>query len=301
MNAIGRRWVTVLVCAVVVVVGFSLAKRSDITRELAFEQAAVSAAAAQLTAAEQDASEWEELLGERRATSAIYDGLLHARTDFVAALAGLTTAFAGAAGKVDTGAQRSAVVALQDQVTEERKDAAVVTAAAAEVRRVSDGVVKAVADYEAQQAALAAAARVTRGAASAAATVAVGGYSRIRAALDRVGGSHVPLLAYDGMCGSVQAAACADSGGVILFTGAVAGYSDSRLHWVMAHELAHISQFGVWNAMTASPGYASLFGGDPELLANCMAQQRGYPSGTVVCSGAQLDWGAAIWQRRVPG
>ncbi len=69
----------------------------------------------------------------------------------------------------------------------------------------------------------------------------------------------------------------------------------------MAHELAHIHQFRVWGALQASPGYAALYGGSIELLANCMAAQRGYPSGSVSCSGAQLDFGAAIWHGYVAG
>lgn len=88
--------------------------------------------------------------------------------------------------------------------------------------------------------------------------------------------------------------ACANSDGYIKYRADVAGWSESRLNWAMAHELAHIFQFQVWGALNSSSSYFSLFSGDPEFLANCMALVRGYP-GAVGCDGDQQIWASAIW------
>ncbi len=119
------------------------------------------------------------------------------------------------------------------------------------------------------------------------------GYARVRAALDLVGGGDVGLEE-SSSCAGGTAAACANSNGYIKYRSDVASWSESRLNWAMAHELAHIHQFRVWGALNDSDGYHRLFGGDPEFLANCMALVRGY-AGTVGCDADQQVWASAIW------
>ena len=126
-----------------------------------------------------------------------------------------------------------------------------------------------------------------------ASTADVSGYARVRAALDLVGGGDVGLEE-SASCAGGTAAACANSNGYIKYRSDVATWSDDRLNWAMAHELAHIHQFRVWGALNDSDGYHSLFGGDPEFLANCMALVRGY-AGTVGCDADQQAWASAIW------
>ncbi|MFB7251152.1 hypothetical protein [Microbacterium sp. NPDC056234] len=119
------------------------------------------------------------------------------------------------------------------------------------------------------------------------------GHSRVRAALDLVGGEDVGLEA-SSSCAGGTAAACANSDGYIKYSAEVATWSDSRLQWAMAHELAHIHQFRVWGALNDSGAYQELFGGDPELLANCMALVRGY-AGAVGCDSDQQAWASGVW------
>ena len=120
---------------------------------------------------------------------------------------------------------------------------------------------------------------------------------RARAALNQVGGGHIAVRAYDGNCQGRYADACSFSSGYIAVAPAVAGFSQSRLVWAMAHELAHQAQFGVWGALQRSGSYSALFGNNAEALANCMAAVRGYGS----CSGAQADFARGVWNRNVPG
>lgn len=292
-----------------VLIGSALAEHSALTAELAEAQAVGYTLEAQLAHADAYSQTWDDIQSERRATSGLYDRLLDARAGFVTALGGASSALAAAAGKVDTTAQRDSIHLLQDAVQLERTDPATVIEATNTVVATTTVVTNAVAAYDAEQRRLeeerARAASRSSGSRSGAATgprlASTGSaYDRVRAALDRVGGGGVPLEQYDGACGSVQAAACALPSGVIRFTPGLAGWSEGRLHWAMAHELAHIRQFGIWGSIMNSAGYSSLFGGNIELLANCMAAQRGYGSANVSCSGAQLQWAGAIWTGGVP-
>lgn len=306
MNAAARRMIGVLAGVSAVLVGSALADNATLVSRLAEAQSVAVGLESHLAGAAQHSEAWTGILSERRATSIVYEQLLDARTGFITALSGASTALTSAAGKVDTAAQLAGIRRLQDAVHAERTDPAVVTAATAEVVTTTTTIVTAVAAYDAEQKRLAE--ERARRAAGAGAGASTGtrlpssgsAYDRVRAALDRVGGGGVPLEQYDGACGGVQAAACAFPAGVIRFTPALASWSNARLHWAMAHELAHIRQFGMWGSLMRSGGYASLFGSNIELLANCMAQQRGYPSGNVWCSGAQLDWSASIWGGSVP-
>lgn len=305
MTADARRSVGILLAVVCVIGGGILAQRSDLVDRLATADARVATLESRIADAVDGDADLGADIAQAREQSTLYSVLMGGRADFVAAVAEFSTAFTAANGKVDASAERERVLAAQEVVLAEREDAAAVAAAVAEVDEITASVVKAVADHDAEQARLAAlaSARVSGGsfAGGGAPVAAGGGYDRVRAALNRVGGGGVPLQEYGGACGGGSAAACASSAGVIYFTAGLAGWSDGRLHWAMAHELAHIHQFRVWGSLQASGAYAALYGGNIELLANCMAAVRGYPSGAVSCSGAQLDFGAAIWSGYVPG
>lgn len=296
-----RRGVGILIVTALAVGGFVMAKRSDLEREFMEAQAVTVTLESELAAAEQNGARADDRLADARETTSTYALLLRERAEFVSALKGVSAAFASAEGKVDTKAERAKVIALQEDVLDEREDASVIVDAVKDVGAVAASVNSEVAAYDEEQRRLALAQAGGFEGSASAGTLANGGYGRVRAALDTVGGSGVALQEYSGACGGVTAAACASPSGVILYTNAIAGWSSGRLHWVMAHELAHIRQFRVWNTLVSSAGYASLFGGDIELLANCMAQQRGYPSGNVWCSGAQLTWAGAVWGGVVPG
>ncbi|MCP1428952.1 hypothetical protein J3D45_001450 [Microbacterium foliorum] len=211
--------------------------------------------------------------------------VLDVRAAFVAELAGLQTALTSAEGKVDTAAHRAAVQSAQQAVLAERKDPAVVVAATATVHALIDKVGQDVSVWEAAQyAAPGGPAWSSSG---------PDGYARVRAALDTVGGGGVGLYE-SASCAGGSAAACANSNGYIKYRADIAQWSTERLNWAMAHELAHIYQFRVWGALTGSDTYQSMFGGDPEFLANCMAVVRGYP-GSVGCDGDQQAWASGIW------
>ncbi|MDN3496799.1 hypothetical protein QL996_12735 [Planococcus sp. APC 4015] len=305
-----RRGLALLVTGAVVLVGFQLAERAQVVSELAAADQVGAVRQAAVDAETTDARDLGEQHAELLTVSTTYDALLDARDVFVASLGTVDAAFGSASGKVDTAARRAEVLELQQEVLTERTDPTIVTDAAATADGVAQAVTASVADFDreqariaAERAAAAAAAsrppRVWSGSSAAAGPVS-GGYDRVRAALDRVGGGHVRLEEFAGACGGGTAAACA-SPGVIRFTPGLASWSDARLHWAMTHELAHTYQFPIWGALVSSNGYSSLFGGNIELLANCMAAQRGYGSANVSCSGAQLQWAGAIWTGGVPG
>lgn len=308
MSVAARRMLGILVGVAIVLTGGALAERSALLEDLRAAESTGAALEDHLADASAATSAWHDLRAERAEQSARFAGLVDARSVFVTALGGASAAFGAAAGKVDTSAQRATIQQLQDTVHAERSDRTVVVEAASAVDGTAASVRAAVAAYDAEQQRLAEARAAAAARSSGGSRAAVGprlassgsAYDRVRAALNRVGGSGVTLEQYEGACGTVSAAACARPSGVIQFTAALATWSDSRLHWAMAHEYAHIRQFAVWGTLMKSAGYASLFGGNIELLANCMAHQRGYPSGNVSCSGAQLDWAASIWNGHVP-
>lgn len=211
--------------------------------------------------------------------------VLDVRPAFLDEVAALSSAISGADGKVDTAAHRASALAAQKTVLAERDDPATVIAATATVHALIEKVGEDVSSWEAAQYA----------APSGPAWSSSGpdGYARVRAALDTVGGVGVGLYE-SASCAGGTAPACANSNGYIKYRADIAGWGADRLNWAMAHELAHIYQFRVWGALTSSDAYYSMFGGDPEFLANCMAVVRGYP-GSVGCDGAQQSWSSAIW------
>ncbi|WP_243232912.1 hypothetical protein [Microbacterium sp. CIAB417] len=219
--------------------------------------------------------------------SAELESVLEVRPEFLAELEALSSAFAEAEGKVDVADERTAAVSTQQTVLAEREEPGVVVAATATIRALRTEVDEEVAGWERVQAASSAAPGPKW---------AAGGqdaYARVRAALDRVGGGGVGLYE-SSSCAGGSAPACANSNGYIKFRADIATWSDGRLNWAMAHELAHIHQFRVWGSLNASAAYQSLFGGDPEFLANCMALVRGY-AGSVGCDGDQQAWASGIW------
>lgn len=286
-----------LAASALVVSGFAMVGHADLEQRIDLAEAASAGLEADLADALRAGERASQLLADARETSSTYALILARRAEFVAAVDEAEGVLARASGKVDTSADRERVLELQREVAQEREDAAAVEQAVGDVEGVVADVTRKVDAYD-EALRLAASAG---GRALAATDTSAPGYGRVRAALDRVGGVGVPLQQYGGACAGITAAACAAPTGVIYFSAEVASWSDARLHWVMAHELAHIRQFRIWGTLVSSAGYASLFGGDIELLANCMAQQRGYPSGNVWCSESQLSWSASIWQGVVPG
>jgi hypothetical protein len=213
--------------------------------------------------------------------------VLAVRPAFVAEIAALSAALDKAEGKVDTTADRASALSAQQAVLAERADPAVVTNATATIHAMTAKIDGDVSTWQAVQ-------QARRGPGGPAwASSGPDGYARVRAALDQVGGSGVGLYE-SASCAGGSAAACANSNGYIKYRADIATWSDDRLNWAMAHELAHIYQFQVWGALTSAAAYQSMFGGDPEFLANCMAVVRGFP-GSVGCSGDQQAWASGIW------
>lgn len=302
MTSAARRAITVLVVAVALVALSAFVRVSDLTAQMADARDASAGLEVRLEAAQGRGADLDTVRAELADAHETLGAVIDARPGFLEAVAAFAAAEQSASGKVDVTEAHADVLAQQAVVLAERDDPEGVAEAARTVRAEAAAVVRSVEEFDAEQARIAAL-RASEGAGMSSGVSAPGsvsGYARVRAALDRVGGAHVPLQEYAGACGGVTADACAMRSGEIRFTAAVAGWSDGRLHWAMAHELAHIHQFAVWGAMTASPTYAALFGGDPELLANCMAQQRGFGGG-VSCSGEQLAWSAGIWAGSVQG
>ncbi len=211
--------------------------------------------------------------------------VLEVRSAFVEEVAALSAAMAGAEGKVDTAAHRASVLSAQQTVLAERKDPATVVAATATVHALIDRVGEDVTTWEAAQYA------APEGPAWS--SSGPDGYARVRAALDAVGGGGVGLYE-SSSCAGGTAPACANSNGYIKYRADISNWSADRLRWAMAHELAHIYQFRVWGSLTSSGSYQSMFGADPEFLANCMAVVRGFP-GAVGCNGDQQAWASGIW------
>lgn len=221
--------------------------------------------------AEQDTAERAAVLAQRPA--------------FLAEVQALTVALKGAEGRVDTAAHRAAALSAQQTVAAEKENPDTVAAATATVHALTEKVGTEVASWQAAQS--------SGPGGPAWSSSGPDGYARVRAALDLVGGGGVGLYE-SSSCAGGNAPACANSNGYIKYRADIANWGAGRLNWAMAHELAHIYQFRVWGSLTSSGAYGSLFGGDPEFLANCMAVVRGYP-GSVGCNGDQQAWASGIW------
>ncbi|MFF7291476.1 hypothetical protein ACFY9N_02975 [Microbacterium sp. NPDC008134] len=277
----------VTIAAAILVGGAAVDRATALEAERAATAAELIAVTEQADASAARTAYLEGAVERAEEDAAERDAVLEVRPAFVDEVAALSTALEGADGKVDTAAHRASALDAQKTVLAERSDPAVVVAATATVHALTEKVGEEVAGWQAAQIAAAGPAG------PAWSTSGPDGYARVRAALDQVGGAGVGLYE-SSSCAGGTAPACANSGGYIKYRADIASWSTGRLQWAMAHELAHIYQFQVWGALNASGSYQSLFGGDPEFLANCMAVVRGYP-GDVGCTGDQQAWASGIW------
>jgi hypothetical protein len=275
----------------VVAVALSVAVGGAVERAAAVEQERADAAAelrgltVSIDTAQQRTDRLQGLIDAAQRDVDERDAVLAVRPAFVDEVAAFTAALASAEGKVDTASDRASALSAQAAVLAERRDPAVVVGATATVHALTAKVTGDVAAWQAAQQAGPAGPRWSSSGPD--------GYARVRAALDRVGGAGIGLYE-SSSCAGGNAPACANSNGYIKYRADIAGWSADRLSWAMAHELAHIYQFRVWGALTSSAAYGSMFGGNPEFLANCMAVVRGFP-GSVGCSAEQQSWASGIW------
>lgn len=281
------RRVLAVVMSVLVVSGGAITSRAvalDSERVQLFAQA--EQLSSQLTTTTARGDYIRTLIASNEDTRAELEGVLAVRGGFIAELAVLRTALQKAEGKIDTAAHIAAAHAAEATVLAERDDPSAVANATATVHALAVKVDQEVAGWESAQ-------QSAGGAEQPWSSSGPDGFARVRTALDLVGGGGVGLYE-SSSCAGGTAPACANSDGYIKYRADVADWSESRLNWAMAHELAHVFQFQVWGALNSSSSYFSLFGGDPEFLANCMALVRGYP-GAVGCDGDQQIWASAIW------
>lgn len=302
----------------VILAGSVIERRNVVVDDIAQLTMTSASLTEQVAVTERIRTELRVTLTDHDARAALSGTLVEARAPFLEAVSAFGTALQSATGKVDASAAAARVTDAQNTVLAERDRPDVVAAAVETVSAARDEVHAAVAAYDEEQrriaeaAAAAARARAAlgngggggswsgpRGGGSSATGGGGGGSAvdRARAALNQVGGGHVPVRAYDGNCQGRYADACSFSAGYIAVAPNIGGYSQSRLLWAMAHELAHQAQFAVWGTLQRSGTYAALFGRNHETLANCMAAVRGYGA----CSGAQADFARGVWNRNVPG
>ncbi|WP_435742433.1 hypothetical protein [Microbacterium sp. PMB16] len=280
-----RRVVSVTVAAAILLSAGVVARADALEHQRVEAIAELTALAAQAHSAAQRTDYLAGAAERAEADTADRAAVLSVRPAFVVELKALRAALDGAKGKVDTEAHRASALSAQQTVLAERANPDTVTAATATVHALTAKVGGEVTAWQAAQSSGPGGPAWT--------TSGPDGYARVRAALDRVGGGGVGLYE-SSSCAGGNAPACANSSGYIKYRADIANWSESRLNWAMAHELAHIHQFRVWGALNSSSAYGSLFGGDPEFLANCMAVVRGYP-GSVGCNGEQQAWASGIW------
>lgn len=283
-----RRVLAVTVAATVLLGGGVIARATELDRERVDAVAQLDALSARLHSGAQRTDYLAGAVERAEQDTADRASVLAARPAFLSEITALSTALDEADGTVDTAAHRASALSAQETVLAEKENPATVQAATATVHAITDKIRSEVASVQAAQAAQQAGPGGPAWSSSG-----PDGYARVRAALDLVGGGGVGLYE-SSSCAGGSAPACANSNGYIKYRADVATWSAGRLNWAMAHELAHIHQFRVWGALTSSGAYATLFGGDPEFLANCMAVVRGYP-GSVGCNGEQQAWASGIW------
>lgn len=280
-----RRALAVTVALAVVLAAGVLARAEGLDAERAEAVAELRALADQRHDAAQRTDHLAVSVERAEQDSADRASVLAARPAFLTEIAALSTALSGATGMVDTSAHRAAALSAQQTVLAEKENPDTVAAATATVHALAEKIGTQVASWQAAQS--------SGPGGPAWSSSGPSGYARVRAALDLVGGGGVGLYE-SSSCAGGNAPACANSNGYIKYRADIVNWSSGRLNWAMAHELAHIYQFRVWGALTSSSAYGSLFGGDPEFLANCMAVVRGY-AGSVGCNGDQQAWASGIW------
>lgn len=280
-----RRTVALAVTLAVTLTGSVLARANALDVERAAAIAELAQVSASLHSAEMRTDHLQGFIEIAQQEQSDRAELLALRPGFVAEIAALGTALSEAEGKVDTATHRASALSAQQTVIAERKDPNAIVAATATVHALTGKIGEEVSAWEsAQYAAPEGPAWSNSG---------PDGYARVRAALDKVGGAGVGLYE-SSSCAGGTAPACANSNGYIKYRADIVNWGSGRLNWAMAHELAHIHQFRVWGTLTSSSGYRSLFNGDPEFLANCMAVVRGFP-GSVGCDRDQQAWASGIW------
>jgi hypothetical protein len=283
-----RRLLAVTVTAAVLLSAGVIARADALDQQRADAVVELRALAFQARGAAQRTDYLEGAVERAERDTADRAAVLEVRPAFLTELATLSTALEGAEGRVDTATHRASALSTQQTVLGEKVDPDVVLAATATIHALTEKVGSELAGWEAAQAV-----RNAGPGGPAWTTSGPDGYARVRAALDRVGGGGVGLYE-SSSCAGGNAPACANSNGYIKYRADIANWGTERLNWAMAHELAHIYQFRVWGALTSSSAYGSMFGSDPEFLANCMAVVRGYP-GSVGCDGDQQAWASGIW------
>ncbi|AZS39490.1 MULTISPECIES: hypothetical protein [Microbacterium] len=280
-----RRAVAVALAASVLLVSGMIGRSQGLEQERASAVAELTALTEQYHDAGQRTDYLDGAVDRAEQDTAERAAVLAQRPAFLAEVQALTVALKGAEGRVDTAAHRAAALSAQQTVAAEKENPDTVAAATATVHALTEKVGTEVASWQAAQS--------SGPGGPAWASSGPDGYARVRAALDLVGGGGVGLYE-SSSCAGGNAPACANSNGYIKYRADIANWGAGRLNWAMAHELAHIYQFRVWGSLTSSGAYGSLFGGDPEFLANCMAVVRGYP-GSVGCNGDQQAWASGIW------
>ena len=280
-----RRVLAVGVAAAVVLAAGVLARANGLEQERVSALTELSALADQYHDAGQRTDYLDGAVDRAETDTADRAAVLAARPAFLTEISALSAALKTADGKVDTAAHLAAALSAQQSVLGEKENPDTVTAATATVHAITEKIGTEVATWQAAQSAGPGGPAWTSSGPD--------GYARVRAALDLVGGGGIGLYE-SSSCAGGNAPACANSNGYIKYRADIATWGAGRLNWAMAHELAHIYQFRVWGALTSSSAYGSLFGGDPEFLANCMAVVRGYP-GSVGCNGDQQAWASGIW------
>ncbi|GAA1167393.1 hypothetical protein ABTZ44_17095 [Microbacterium oxydans] len=280
-----RRAVAVALAASVLLVSGMIGRSQGLEQERASAVAELTALTEQYHDAGQRTDYLDGAVDRAEQDTAERAAVLAQRPAFLAEVQALTVALKGAEGRVDTAAHRAAALSAQQTVAAEKENPDTVAAATATVHALTEKVGTEVASWQAAQS--------SGPGGPAWSSSGPDGYARVRAALDLVGGGGVGLYE-SSSCAGGNAPACANSNGYIKYRADIASWGAGRLNWAMAHELAHIYQFRVWGSLTSSGAYGSLFGGDPEFLANCMAVVRGYP-GSVGCNGDQQAWASGIW------
>ena len=280
-----RRTLAVALAASVLLVSGMIGRSEGLEQERASAVAELTALTEQYHDAGQRTDYLDGAVDRAEQDTAERAAVLAQRPAFLAEVQALTVALKGAEGRVDTAAHRAAALSAQQTVAAEKENPDTVAAATATVHALTEKVGTEVASWQAVQS--------SGPGGPAWSSSGPDGYARVRAALDLVGGGGVGLYE-SSSCAGGNAPACANSNGYIKYRADIANWGAGRLNWAMAHELAHIYQFRVWGSLTSSGAYGSLFGGDPEFLANCMAVVRGYP-GSVGCNGDQQAWASGIW------
>lgn len=279
---------------------------ADASAAIRSEQSSVEASIEELQA---DTIVLDATAATLDATIAVRQAVLAERDKFIAAVGEAQTAIDSAKDKVDVATQRDRILVAQNAVKGQLEDFELIVTQTADVVAITGEINGLVAEYDTRKAEEARQQSFSSGggqprAANPNPGAGGGGdwIGEMRNRLNNVGGGHVQLFEYDGNCSGAQSPACAYMGRGIGVNSSIMGFSDSRKNWAMVHELAHMYQYNVWSTLVNSGSYQNLFGGNIELLANCMASAKGYTNHghNNQCTADRLDYGRSIWAGIVP-